>query len=198
MIGRFVAFEGGDACGKTTQAGLLATKWRAVTTREPGGTMLGENLRQLLLDKNQDIDDRAEALVFAAARAQHVADIIRPTLDEGTDVVCDRFIGSSLAYQGYGRGLDLADIRAISNFATGGLWPDLNVLIDIPVAVAMERKDEPPDRFESLDIEFKERLRNGYLDLANQDPGTWAVVDGTGSIEEVAALVNAAVDATFG
>src|SRR6056297_2104127 len=173
MTGRLVAFEGGDASGKTTQARRVAARLGAVFTREPGGTALGETLRSLVLDPVGEIDLRAEALIIAAARAQHTSEVIRPALEAGNDVVTDRFTASSLVYQGYGSGLDVAEVAALSAFATAGLEPSLTVLIDVPVPVALERLAGERDRFEREDAEFHDRVRSGYLELAAADPGRW-------------------------
>ena len=190
----FVAFEGGEACGKSTQSGLLAARLEAVLTREPGGTPVGEDIRRILLDPaTGDLDARAEALLMAAARAQHVARVIRPALDAGRDVVTDRFTGSSLAYQGYGRGLDVDELTRLSAWATGGLRPDLVVLLEVPAAVAARRL-ETLDRFEAAGAEFHERVARGFRSLAAADPERWCVVDGDGGVDEVEARVWAAVE----
>lgn len=194
MTGRFVAFEGGDASGKTTQARRVAARLGALFTREPGGTALGETLRSLVLAPAGELDLRAEALIIAAARAQHTAEVIRPALAAGGDVVTDRFTASSLVYQGYGSGLDVADVAALSAFATAGLEPSLTVLIDVPVPVALERLAGERDRFEREDAAFHERVRSGYLTLAAADPGRWRVIDGSGDVDTVAAAVDAAID----
>lgn len=192
---RFVAFEGGEASGKSTQARLLAGAVGAVLTREPGGTDLGARLRALLLDPaSGSVDARAEALLMAADRAQHVARVVRPNLDAGRHVVTDRFAGSSLAYQGFGRGLPLDEVEHLSRWAAAGTWPDLVVLIDVPVDVATRRLGADRDRFEQAGTEFHERVRAGFLRLAAADPEGWVVVDGTGSIDEVAARVRAEVE----
>jgi dTMP kinase len=194
MTGRFVAFEGGDASGKTTQARRVAARLGAVFTREPGGTALGETLRALILDPVGEIDLRAEALIIAAARAQHTAEVIRPALAAGNDVVTDRFTASSLAYQGFGSGLDVAQVAALSAFATVGLEPSLTVLIDVPVPVALERLAGERDRFEREEASFHDRVRTGYLALAASDPGRWRIVDGSGDVDTVGAQVDAVID----
>lgn len=194
MTGSFISFEGGDASGKTTQARRVATRLSAVFTREPGGTALGETLRQLVLEPDAEVDLRAEALMIAAARAQHVAEVVRPALESNRHVVTDRFTGSSLAYQGFGSGLDVAEVRALSAFATDGLWPDLTLLIDVPVEVSLGRLGSQPDRFESEKRDFHDRVRAGYLELAAVDD-TWVVIDGTGILEDVATAVEEAITA---
>ncbi|MDP9070041.1 MAG: dTMP kinase [Actinomycetota bacterium] len=192
MRGRLITFEGGEACGKSTQAALLARALGAVLTREPGGTRAGEQIRALLLDEpGTALAPRAEALLMAAARAQHVAEVVRPALDAGRDVVSDRYAHSSLAYQGYGRGLAVAEVAELSTWATEGLWPDLVILLDLPDDVALGRRGTP-DRFESEAETFHRRVRQGYRRLAAEEPERWHVVDGFGSVEEVAARVWAA------
>lgn len=191
--GRFVVFEGGEGSGKSTQAGLLAASLGAVLTREPGGTELGRRVRQLVLDPaSPAVDVRAEALLLAADRAQHVVEVIVPALEAGRDVVGDRFSGSTLAYQGYGRGLDLDALAWLSQWASGGLEPDLVVLLDVPRAVAAGRAARPPDRMEAEDDGFHARVLEGYRTLAAGDP-RWRIVDGSGTVEQVGARVRAAV-----
>jgi dTMP kinase len=195
--GAFVVFEGGDACGKSTQAARLATRRDAVLTREPGGTPLGERVRELFLDHASGaVDARAEALLVAAARAQHVAELIAPTLASGRDVVSDRFTGSSLAYQGFGRGLDVDALRGLSRFAAAGLGPDVYVLLEVPASVARTRLGDDRDRMEAAGDDFHERVRAGYAELARTDG--WVVVDGTGSIDEVERAVWEAVSGRLG
>jgi len=186
--GVFVAFEGGEACGKSTQAARLAERRDAVLTREPGGTVLGERVRTIFLDPATGaVDPRAEALLVLAARAQHVAEIVEPALASGRDVVTDRFTGSSLAYQGFGRGLDVDEVRALSAFATGGLEPDVYVLLEVPADVAAARLGPDRDRLEAAGDAFHERVRAGYAALAQHDG--WVVVDGSGSVDQVARAV---------
>ncbi len=186
-----IALEGIDGCGKSTQAQLLAARLGALVTFEPGATRLGASLRRLLLDRDQPpIAERAEALLMAADRAQHVAEVVRPALDAGTWVVTDRFSASTLAYQGYGRGLDRSELALLIDWATGGLRPDLNVLIDVPVEVAASRRQgSHGDRFEAQGAEFQQRVAEGYHQLAGEAPTGWLVIDGTGSVEEVFADV---------
>lgn len=194
LRGWLVAIEGGERSGKTTQAARLAARLEAVLTREPGGTLIGEAVRVLLLDPAMGpVDARAEALLMAAARAQHVAEVIRPALAAGRHVVTDRFIGSSLAYQGFGRGLDLGEVQALSRFATSGLDADVVVLIDVDAELASARPGGPPDRLESAGDDFHERVRAGFLTLAGAEPDRWVVVDGNGDAEEVAEGVWSAV-----
>ncbi len=188
-----IAFEGGEACGKTTQSALLADRLRGVLTREPGGTAMGERVRGLLLDTASGaIDPRAEAMLLAAARAQHVAQVVAPALAAGRHVVTDRYSHSSLAYQGYGRGLALDEVRHLSDWATRGLWPDAVILLDLPPEVAEARRGHP-DRFEAEGRAFHRRVEEGFRTLAADDPVHWRVVDGSGSVDEVAARVWASV-----
>ncbi|HUC37357.1 MAG TPA: dTMP kinase [Acidimicrobiales bacterium] len=198
MRGRLIALEGIDGCGKSTQARLLA-KWigdASVLTSEPGATVLGSSLRRLLLDPElPSLSNRAEALVLAADRADHVAEVIAPRLAEGRWVVCDRYSGSTFAYQGYGRGLDLDALRQLVDFATQGTYADLNVLVDVPFEVARARlSGSAADRFEGLDDGFHRRVRDGYMDIAASDD-SWVVVDGTGTVDDVSRRVSAAVNA---
>jgi dTMP kinase len=195
--GRFVAFEGGEAAGKSTQARRLAARVGALLTREPGGTPIGEQVRSLLLDPAGVVDARAEALLMAAARAQHVRDVIEPALAGGRHVVTDRFTASSLAYQGHGRGLPLEDVRVLSRFATDGLEPDLYVLLDSPAEAAAARRDRAHDRMESAGPEFHQRVREGFLALASADAARWLVVDGTLPIDEVETAVWAGASRLF-
>jgi dTMP kinase len=189
--GRLIALEGGEAVGKSTQAARLAERLDAVLTREPGGTELGEEIRGLLLDPSRLLDARTEALLMAAARAQHVAEVIEPALASGRDVVTDRFVGSSLAYQGFGRGLPLEEVATLSSFATGGVQADLVVLLDVPDVEAAARRDAEPDRLEAEGDEFHRRVLDGFARLAAEDP-RWVVVDGSGDVDAVAARVWAA------
>lgn len=199
--GVFVAVEGGEASGKSTQARLLAASLGAVLTREPGGTALGERLRELLLDPATGaVDARSELLLMAAARAEHVTRVIRPALAAGRHVVSDRFSASSLAYQGYGRGLALEEVRRISTWATGGLEPDLVVLIDLDTAVAAARlvaSGATPDRLEAAGSSFHEAVSDGFRVLAAADPDRWLVVDGDAPVEQLAKTIAERVDARF-
>ena len=194
--GRLVALEGGEASGKSTQARLLATALGAVLTHEPGATPAGGRIREVVLDAAlEGLDPRAEALLLAADRAQHAAEVLRPALDSGRDVVSDRFTGSSLAYQGFGRGLDGGELRRLSAWATGGIEADLVILLDVPPDVSRARQTAAPDRLEAEDAGFHERVVAGFRALAAEEPERWVVVDGTGSVEEVAARVRKAWEA---
>jgi dTMP kinase len=199
--GRFIAFEGGEASGKSTQAARLAARLGAMLTREPGGTVFGQRIRAVVLDPKpgEDVNVRAEALLMAADRAQHVASVVRPALESGRDVVTDRYAGSSLAYQGYGRGLDLSELRAVSDWASAGLWPDLVILLDVPPGVAQARlaaSGDRPDRLEAAGNEFHRRVANGFRALAASE-STWRVIDGTRPVDDVAASVDELIDEFF-
>lgn len=187
MSGRLIAVEGVDASGKSTQARMLADSLGAEFTFQFGATGVGEVIREILLDPaNDSVDDRTEALLIIADKAQHVAEIVGPALESGRDVVTDRFTASTLAYQGYGRGLDVGELKAMMRFATGGLEPDLNVLMDLSPEQAWQRLGSSVDRFEKQGREFLDRVRDGYLALAGADPERWAVVDAAGTTDEVA------------
>ncbi len=193
--GVLVAVEGGEGSGKSTQAARLAEALGARLTREPGGTELGERVRALLLDPDGvPIAPRTEALLMAAARAQHVVEVLAPELAEGRDVVTDRYIGSSLAYQGYGQGLSLDAVAALSAFAVAGVVPDLVVLLRVPPAVAAGRLTGRPDRMEGLGAAFHQRVADGFAALAAADPDRWVVVDGDGTEDQVAARVWSVVE----
>ena len=193
--GRFVVFEGGEGCGKSTQAALLARRWGALLTRQPGGTAAGERLRELLLaPETGDLDPRTEALLMAADRAQHVAEVIGPALGVGTDVVCDRYVGSSIAYQAFGRGLDVEAVRRLSGWATGELWPDLVVLLTVAPDESRRRLGDSLAGFESAGDEFHGRVRQGFVAQAAADPHRWVAINGNGTIGEVQARVDAEVD----
>ena len=199
MNGRLIAVEGVDASGKSTQARLLADSLGAVVTFQFGATNVGAVIRRVLLDPaNDSLDDRAEALLIIADKAQHVAEVVGPALRSGRDVVTDRFTASTLAYQGYGRGLDLDELQAMMRFATGGLEPDLNVLLDLPPEQAWQRLGSSVDRFEGEGREFLDRVRAGYLAMAEADPARWAGVDAASTTDEVAARVLAAVRERLG
>jgi dTMP kinase len=200
--GRFIVFEGGEGTGKSTQAARLAERLGALLTREPGDTGLGREIRSLVLSAAESssaaLSDRAEALLMAADRAQHVDELIEPTLAAGRDVVCDRFIGSSVAYQGYGRGLDVDIVRAVSGWAAGGLWPDLVIVLTVPPEEAERRTGGARDRIEAAGAAFHERVAQGFLDQAEDEPDTWFVVDGTGSVDDVFQSVLDVVERTLG
>lgn len=198
--GRLIALEGIDGCGKSTQARILAGRTGALTTFEPGATPLGARLRTLLLDRGEAaVAERTEALLMAADRAQHVAEVLEPALSAGRWVVTDRYAASTLAYQGYGRGLDLDALDALVGWATGGLRPDLTVLLDLPVSVAADRRQgDVDDRMESEAAEFHERVADGYRALAASGREPWLVVDATQPVEAVATRIWAAVETLAG
>jgi len=196
--GRLIAFEGGEGCGKSTQAARLAADLGAVLTREPGGTEVGRRIRAIVLDAGlAGLDVRAEALLLLADRAQHVAEVVRPALERGADVVTDRYSGSTLAYQGWGRGLAVEELERLSTWAAGGLEPDVVVLLDVDAGVAAGRLDAAPDRMELAGDDFHHKVGDGYRALAAAAPDRWVVVDGSGTVDGVAARVRAAVDASL-
>ena len=192
--GVFIVFEGGEGAGKSTQSRLLAewvqSQGRVVTrTREPGGTPAAEAIREVLLDvANTGLDDRAEALLFAAARGDHAMRVIRPALERGEVVVCDRFLDSSVAYQGAGRELGIDRVRDLSLWATRDLIPDLTIVLDIDPTVGLQRV-ERPDRLEAEPVEWHARVRQGFLELAARDPQRYLVVDASDSAESIASLI---------
>jgi len=192
-------FEGGEACGKSTQAARLAGHLGAVLTREPGGTALGERLRAVLLDPDTgDLDARTELLLMLAARAEHVERVIVPALAAGRDVVCDRFSGSSVAYQAHGRGLDPDEVARLSRWASAGLEPDLTVLLEVDGATRATRLGGDPDRLEAAGAAFHTRVDEGFRALASADPDRWVTLDGNRSVDEVAGAVVDAVRAHLG
>ena len=191
-VGRFVVFEGGEGSGKSTQARRLVERLgaRALLTFEPGDSPLGAEVRRIVLDSmDLHIDPRAEALLMAADRAQHVAEVIEPALEAGRTVVCDRFAGSSVAYQGHGRQLPAGEVEQLSRWATRGRWPDLVVLLAVSPDAAEARLERAKDRLESAGDAFHRRVHDGFLLQAMEDPERWAVVDGNGTEDEVAAAV---------
>jgi dTMP kinase len=196
VTARFVVLEGGEGSGKSTQVEPLAARMRragreVVTTFEPGATVLGARVRALLLDGADELDPFAETLLLAADRAEHVARVVRPALDQGADVVCDRYLPSTLAYQGVGRGLGVDAVESMNRWATGGLEPDLVVVLDVPDEVARARQAGVPDRLERAGPDFHARVRRAYRDLGAERG--WVLVDGTAAVEEVADRVWRAV-----
>jgi dTMP kinase len=194
----FISFEGLDGCGKTTQAALLADAARSagrevVAVREPGGTAAGERIRALLLDPEARIAPWAEALLYAAARAELVAEVIRPALDRGATVIADRYVDSSLAYQGVARGLGVEEVLDVNLTATGRLLPDRTILLELPHDVALARLDGSADRIEAEADDFHASVAGGFADIARRFPDRVVVVDGAGPPEAVAVRVQAAV-----
>ena len=201
MSGLFISFEGIDGVGKSTQADLLET-WLSeqgktvVRTLEPGGTDVGVEIRKILLHHKGDLAPRAEAALFAADRAHHVASKIRPALERGEIVITDRYFDSSVAYQGAGRDLSRTEVRDLSLWAVGGLLPQLTVLLDLPAEEARARRNKSgtePDRLEREKIEFFETVRSAYLDLAKAEPNRFLVVDASVSVEEMQSQIRARV-----
>ncbi|MEM8621029.1 MAG: dTMP kinase [Actinomycetota bacterium] len=192
----YIAFEGPEGCGKSTQAARLADATGAVLTRETGGTDIGARLRTILHDTTvDDLSDRAEALIAAADRAQHIAEVVRPALQAGRSVVSDRSVYSTLAYQGYGRGLDIDAVQRINEWATDGLWPDVVVYLDTPDEIIAERmRRRELDRFERAGDQFHERVTAGYRTMAAADPERWVIVPAIGSINAVADVIRTALD----
>ncbi len=204
--GRLIVLEGPDAAGKTTQARLLAEALGTVPTFQFGATAIGSVLRQILLDPDMTVmADRTEALLIIADKAQHVVEVVEPALRSGRDVVSDRFTASTIAYQGHGRGLDIASLESMLHFATGGIQPDLTVLLDVEIHVARKRQNRKLDpmqlslirskldRIEREDRDFHQRVLKGYRELAASDPHRWVTVDGSSSVEVVAEQVLTAV-----
>lgn len=188
--GLFITFEGPDGCGKTTQMKLLAEYFtkngkEVVLTREPGGKGLGEKVRDILLNYDGEVSDRCESFLFLADRAQNIDIIVNPAVKQGKIVLCDRHIDSTVAYQGYGRGLDIERINMLNNLATNGKKPDLTFVFDVDVETSMKRVGKEKDRMESAGVEFHNRVRQGYLELAKQEPQRIKVIDATKSIEEI-------------
>ena len=208
MTGLFITFEGGEGCGKSTQIAALKARLEAmgktvVQTREPGGTALGESVRNLLQydDAGQGMSPDAELLLFAASRAQHVRELIAPAIAEGQIVLCDRFLDSTTVYQGVARAIDSKKVDTINQFAIGDTNPDLTILIDLPPEIGLARvharSDGQLDRMEKEAIEFFQAVRQGYLDLAKSEPKRFLVLDGSQSVEELETQIWQKVEATF-
>lgn len=188
--GLFITFEGADGCGKTTQIELLDKYLRekgfeTLLTREPGARGLGVKLREILLNYDGEVSPVAESFLFLADRAQHVDCIIKPALKEGKIILCDRHTDSTVAYQGYGRNLDLDRINYLNNIATIGLKPDLTIVFDIDVETSMLRVGKNKDRMESAGVEFFNRVREGYLDIAKKEPQRVRVINSSDTIENI-------------
>ena len=197
----FISIEGPDGSGKSTQARLLADHLKdqgydVLFTREPGGTEIGDQIRRVIMSlDNKRMSPQAEFLLFSASRAQLVREVIQPKLAGGGVVVCDRFYDSSLAYQGYGHQLNLDQLRSVTQFVTGGLVPDLTLLLDLPSEAGLERRKIAGrwNRLDDYDLAFHKRVRDGYLRLAQADPERWVVIDATRSEEEIQGRMREAV-----
>lgn len=188
--GLFITFEGADGCGKTTQLNLLEKYLKdkgldVIVTREPGAKGLGEKFREILLNYDGIVSDRCESFLFLADRAQNIDTIVKPAVSSGKIVLCDRHIDSSVAYQGYGRGLDIQQIKNLNTIAAGGMLPDLTLVFDIDIETSMQRVGNNKDRMENSGIDFFNRVRNGYLELAKQEPDRIKVVNSTASIDDI-------------
>jgi dTMP kinase len=206
MSALFITFEGIDGVGKSTQANLLEEYLRSlghdiVRTLEPGGTELGVEIRQMLLHRKGEVSPRAEALLYAADRAHHVETKVKPALADGKIVMSDRYLDSSVAYQGAGRELSMEDIRGISIWATGGLLPNLTILLDLDAASARARRNttgQEPDRLEREKIEFFEATRQAFLQLASNEPDRFLVIDASQTVEQMQAQIRARVNTVLG
>lgn len=188
--GYFITFEGADGCGKTTQLSLVSQYLTNqnignITTREPGATELGAKLREILLNYEGEVASECETFLFLADRAQHIETKVKPALLMGKIVLCDRHTDSTVAYQGYGRGLDIERIKYLNNIATGGFKPDLTIVFDVDSETAAQRVGKNKDRLESLGMEFHKKVRYGYLEIAKQEPERVKVVNANLGIEEV-------------
>lgn len=188
--GLFITFEGADGCGKTTQLNLLAEFLRkkgfeVIITREPGGKGLGEKIREILLNYDGDVSANCEAFLFLADRAQNIDIVVKPAIESGKIVLCDRHTDSTIAYQGYGRGVDLERAKMLNKIATSGIIPDLTFVFDIDVETSMSRVGKNKDRMESAGIEFHEKVRKGYLEIAKQEPERVKVINSKDSIENI-------------
>ena len=196
----YIALEGAEGCGKSTQARRLAESIDAVLTRETGGTEIGQRLREILHDTSvTDLDDHAEALIVAADRAQHLAQVVRPALAEGRHVVSDRSVFSTLAYQGYGRGLPVDEVRTINEWAIGDTWPDLVVLLRVDPDILADRMSRRTlDRFEQAGDDFHARVDAGFVEMAEADPERWVTIDASGGKGGVTTAIREAVAERLG
>lgn len=198
--GRYIALEGAEGSGKSTHAARLAESLGAVLTRETGGTAIGRRIRDILHDTGTTgLSHRAEALLTAADRAQHIDEVVAPALAAGRHVVSDRSVYSTLAYQGYGRVLDVQQVRAVNDWAVDGHWPDLVLLVEAPEEVLARRmKGRQLDRFEREGRDFHQRVADGFRTMAAGDPRRWVTIDGSGEVDDVARAVREAVRAKLG
>jgi len=198
--GRYITLEGAEGCGKSTHAARLATTLDAVLTRETGGTAIGQRIRTILHDTAiTNLSHRAEALLAAADRAQHIDEVVAPALAAGRHVVSDRSVYSTLAYQGYGRGLPLAEVRRINKWAVGTHWPDLVLLLDAdPEVLERRMRGRQLDRFEQEGDEFHRRVRDGFQHMAESEPERWIIIDGSKSMDAVARAIRQAVKKRLG
>ena len=206
MVGLFISVEGIDGVGKSTQIGMLESfllerGLKVTRTFEPGGTELGQEIRHLLLHRKGDVAPRSEALLYAADRAHHVATKVRPALERGEVVVTDRYLDSSVAYQGVGRALDAAEVRAISMFAVENLLPNLTILLDLPADQALARRSNTgtePDRLEREKVEFFESVRQAFLAMAAAEPNRWIVIDANQTAEDMQSQIREKVSELLG
>ncbi len=201
--GLFITFEGADGCGKTTQIKLLdeylkSRGYKTLLTREPGAKGLGEKVREILLNYDGEVSPRCESFLFLADRAQNADCIIKPAVKDGVIVLCDRHTDSTIAYQGYGRGVNIEELKKLNDMAVSGLKPDLTFVFDIDIQTSMARVGKEKDRMESAGLEFFERVRKGYLEIAKQEPERVKVIDSTKSIEEIHQKVLEFIENVFG
>ncbi len=197
--GLFITVEGADGCGKTTQLNLIAQYLRdmgadVLLTREPGGAQLGLELREILLHYDGFVSSKCESFLFFADRAQHVDTVIKPAIQQGKIVVCDRYTDSTVAYQGYGKGVDISQIQYLNNLATDSLLPDLTIVFDVDSEIAQQRVGAQKDRLESEGIDFHARVRNGYLQIAKSEPLRVKVVDANPPVDVVFESVKSIID----
>lgn len=188
--GLFITFEGIDGCGKSTQLNLLAEYLKSqgkdvLVTREPGAKGLGEKIREILLNYEGDVSSNCEAFLFLADRAQHIDIIVKPAIENGTIVLCDRHTDSTIAYQGFGRGVELERLKMLNNLATSGFKPDLTFVFDVDVETSLSRVGKTRDRMESAGVEFFEKVRNGYLKIAKQEPERVKLISSKDTIENI-------------
>ena len=200
MKGKFITFEGSECCGKSTQSKLLyeylkAKGYKVIFLREPGGTKVSEKIRQILLDtENKSLTSETELLLYLASRAQTVREVIKPALLDGQIVVCDRFLDSTIVYQGYGLGMDIKLIKRLGNFVTAGVKPDLTILLDLPLEEALKGISREKDRIENRSLEYHRKVKNGYLKLAKQEPKRIKIIKLADDKNETQSKVRCLVD----